>query len=124
MKESGVFSIKKHKDLVIQKADKGNTVVITDRTSKYLEGIKSLLLHSSKFIQLSIDEDKWINYIVNLKRKLKDHFKLLKMKEKFWKKNWIVFSQLELRQGFYVVILRYIKWSLTTLQNLDPFYQQ
>ena len=29
-----------HKDLVIQKADKGNTVVITDRT-KYLEGIKS-----------------------------------------------------------------------------------
>ena len=30
------------KDLVIQKADKGNTVVITDRT-KYFEGIKSLL---------------------------------------------------------------------------------
>ena len=35
------------KDLV--KADKGNTVVITDRT-KYLEGIKSLLSDSSKFI--------------------------------------------------------------------------
>ena len=86
MKESGVFSIKKHKDLVIQKAGKGNTVVITDRTSKYLEGIKSLLLHSSKFIQLSTDEDKWINYIVNLKSKLKDRFKLLKNEGKILEK--------------------------------------
>ena len=36
------------KDLVIQKGDKGSKVVITDRTI-YLEGIKSLLLDSSKF---------------------------------------------------------------------------
>ena len=41
------------KNLVIQKAGKGNTVVITDR-SKYLEGIKSLLSDSSKFVQLPI----------------------------------------------------------------------
>ena len=67
-----------HKDLVIQKADKGNTVVITDRT-KYLEGIKSLLLDSSKCIQLPIDED---NYIANLESKLKDRFKVLKNEEK------------------------------------------
>ena len=46
-----------HKDLVIQKADKGNAVIISDRT-KYLEGIKSLFLDSSKFIQLPTDEDK------------------------------------------------------------------
>ena len=45
-----------HKDLVIQKADKGNAVIISDRT-KYLEGIKSLFLDSSKFIQLPTDED-------------------------------------------------------------------
>ena len=57
---SRVFSIKnfiEHKDLVIQKADKGNAVIISDRT-KYLEGIKSLFLDSSKFIQLPTDEDK------------------------------------------------------------------
>ena len=35
------------KDLVFQKADKGNTVVITERT-KYEEEIKFLLLDSSK----------------------------------------------------------------------------
>ena len=70
-----------HKELVIQKVDKGNTVVITDRT-KYLEGIKSLLLDSSKFIQLPTDEDKLINYIVNVESKLKDRFKVLKNEEK------------------------------------------
>ena len=71
----------KHKDLVIQKTDKRNTVVITDRT-KYLEEIKSLLLDSSKFMQLPIDEDELINYIVNLESKLKDRFKVLKNEEK------------------------------------------
>ena len=78
-------SLIEHRDLVIQKADKGNTVVITDRT-KYLEGIKSLLLDSSKFIQLPIHEDKWINYIVNLESKLKDRFKVLKNEEKISEK--------------------------------------
>ena len=73
-----------HKDLVIQKADKGNTVVITDRT-KYLEGIKSLLLDSSKCIQLPIDED---NYIANLESKLKDRFKVLKNEEKISEKEF------------------------------------
>ena len=116
-------NLTEHKDLAIQKADKGNAVVITDRT-KYLEGIKSLLSDSSKFMQLPIDEDKWINYIVNLESKLKDRFKVLKNEEKFQKQNLIVFAQLELCQGFYMIIVRYIKRSLTTLQNLDLFYQQ
>ena len=33
----------------------------SDRT-KYLEGIKSLFSDSSRFMQLTIDESKWINY--------------------------------------------------------------
>ena len=56
-------------------------MVITDRT-KYLEGIKSLLSDSSKFMQLPIDEGKWINYIINFESKLKDRFKVLKNEEK------------------------------------------
>ena len=48
-------SLIERKDLVLQKADKGNTIAITDRT-KYLQGIQSLLLDSSKFMQLPIDE--------------------------------------------------------------------
>ena len=64
-----------------------NTVVITDRT-KCLKEIKSLLLDSSKFMQLPIDKDNWINYIVNLENKLKDCFKVLKNEEKISKKEF------------------------------------
>ena len=116
-------SLTERKDLVIQKADKAITVVITEST-KYLEGIKSLLLDSSKFMQLPIDEDKWINHIINLESKLKDRLKLLKNEQKMSEEYLIVFAQLELRPAFCVVVLKYIKQSLTTLQNFDLFYQQ
>ena len=84
-----VYSIKiliECKDLVM-KADKGNAVVTTDH-SKYLEGIKSLLLDSSKLTQLSIDKSKWINYIINLENKLKDCFKVLKNEDKISEKEF------------------------------------
>ena len=61
-------------------------MVITDHT-KYVEGIKSLL-SDSKFTQLPIDEDKQINYIINLKIKFKDHFKVLKNEEKISEKEF------------------------------------
>ena len=96
------------KDIVIQKADKDNTVVITDRT-KYLEGIKSLLSDSSKFMPLPIDEGKWLNYMIDLENKLKDCFKVLKNEEKIQKKNLIMFAQLGLPPAFYMVIIKYIK---------------
>ena len=97
-------------------------MVITDCTN--YEGIKSLLSESSKFMQLPIDEGNWIDYIINLESKLKDRFKVLKMRKKFQKNNLIVFPQLELRPAFYTVTLQYIKQSLTTLQEFDLFYQQ
>ena len=71
----------RRKDLVSQKADKGNTVVITDREN-YLKGIKSLLSDSTEFIPLNIDQNKWLNYIVNLENKLKEHFKALEKDNK------------------------------------------
>ena len=85
------------KDLVFQKADKGNTVVITDRT-KYLEGLKSLISNSSKLMPLiknplikkplPIDEGEWLNYIINSENKLKDCLKVLKNEEKISEKEF------------------------------------
>ena len=43
-------------------------------------------------MQLPVDEDELINYIVNLESKLKDRFKVLKNEEKNQKKNLIVFA--------------------------------
>ena len=42
-----------------------------------MKGIKSLLSDNTKFIPLNIDQSKWLNYIVNLEKKLKEHFKTL-----------------------------------------------
>ena len=38
---------------IIQKADKGNTVVITNK-EKYIEGVKRVISDSNKFVQLNI----------------------------------------------------------------------
>ena len=80
-------NLTERKDLVIQKADKGNTVVITDHT-KHLEGIKSLFSGSSKFMQLPIDIGKLTNHIINLESKLKNRFKVLKYEEKISEKEF------------------------------------
>ena len=40
------------------------------------------------FMELSIDEDKWINYILNLESKLKDRFKVLKNEGKISEKEF------------------------------------
>ena len=57
----------KNKDIVIQKADKGNTVVILDKCS-YISTIEEILNDNSKFSKLDIPAGKEINHIVNLKK--------------------------------------------------------
>ena len=51
-----INSLKAHmsnKGIIIQKADKGNTIVITDK-EKYTEGVKRVISDSNKFVQLNI----------------------------------------------------------------------
>ena len=55
-----INSLKTHmrnKDTIIQKTDKGNTVVITDK-EKYNEGVKRAISDSKKSVQLNITPDK------------------------------------------------------------------
>ena len=46
----------------IQKADKGNIVVINDK-EKYTEGVKSDISDASKLVQLNIKPEKYLSYI-------------------------------------------------------------
>ena len=59
------------KNIAIQKSDKGNTVVITDK-EKYNQGIENVIPESSKFIS-SPSED-YTNYIINVEKKLRKLF--------------------------------------------------
>ena len=67
-------ALMRNKDIVILKADKGNTVVITDK-DKYIEGVKCAISDSNKFVQLNITPDKYLNYIINVEKKFKQLFK-------------------------------------------------
>ena len=61
--------LSKNKDIVIQKADKGNTVVILGKCS-YISAIEEILNDNLKFSKLDIPAGKEINHIVNLKKKI------------------------------------------------------
>ena len=70
----------KYKNIVIQKADKGNTVVILGKCS-YVSAIEEILNDNSRFSKLDIPAGKEINHIVNLEKRITSDLKLLKDKE-------------------------------------------
>ena len=67
-------ALMRNKDIIIQKANKDNTVVITNK-DKYIEGVKRAISDSNKFVQLNITPDKYLNYIINVEKKFKQLFK-------------------------------------------------
>ena len=70
---SSLKTLMRNKNIVIQKADKGNTVVIMDK-EKYIQGVKNIISDSSKFIPLKIPPEDYINYIVNVEKKFRKLF--------------------------------------------------
>ena len=78
----------KNKNLVIQKADKGNSVVIISKND-YKNKIKDILSDSTKFKKLEIDENKQLNLLLNSEKKLKDIIKSLYQKECLTKKEYV-----------------------------------
>ena len=75
-----LINLTKQKDIIIQKADKGNTVVILDKES-YTEKMNELLSDSSKFESLEIPPDKYLNFLINSHDKIKNILKSLHDKE-------------------------------------------
>ena len=71
--------LKNENNLVIQKTDKGNTIVIFDKDS-YLKSVETLLKDSSKFKNIPIAPDKDLRYISNSEKKITDLLKKLKNK--------------------------------------------
>ena len=72
--------LSKNKDIVIQKADKGNTIVILDKIS-YISATEETLNDQTKFSNLEILAGKEINYITNLEKKTTSDLKPLKDEE-------------------------------------------
>ena len=54
-----LHNLRKEKHLVIQKADKGNTVTITEKNA-YINKMKEIVSDTTKFEQINIEEDNLI----------------------------------------------------------------
>ena len=61
----------------MQKADKGNTVVILDRKD-YVWKMKNILIDKSKFQKVYIDHDKILNNLIHMENRLTDVLKNLR----------------------------------------------
>ena len=57
-------SLLQKKDIIIQKADKGNTIVVIDKDA-YKKEMKAIISDRSKFEKLDIHEQKHLNIILN-----------------------------------------------------------
>ena len=70
----------KKKNIVIQKEDKGNNVVILDKYS-YVSAIEEILNDNGKFSKLDIPAGKDINNIIDLEKRITSEIKLLKIRK-------------------------------------------
>ena len=77
----------KNKDLIIQEADKGNTVVILNKNDCNLK-MKKILSDTFKFQKLSIDKNKVLNHIVNMENRITEVLKKLKEKQQISEKKY------------------------------------
>ena len=61
-------NLNNNKNIVIQKFDRGNSVVLLDK-DKYLKAMTIILNNNAKFERLQFDHDKELNYLLNLEKK-------------------------------------------------------
>ena len=73
---AALTNLSKNKDIVIQKADKGNSVVIVDKDT-YIKRMENLLSDQRKFEKVTLKNDAFLNFVVNQKKRIDTIFKNL-----------------------------------------------
>ena len=82
-----LHNLRKQKYLVIQKADKDNTVVITEKNA-YINKMKKIVFDTTKFEQINIEEDKQLNFLLKSEKKVIDLIKRLENEGKISEKEY------------------------------------
>ena len=73
---AALASLSKNKDIVIQKSDKGNSVVIVDKET-YIKRMENLLSDERKFERVTLKNDTFLNFVVNQEKSIDTIFKNL-----------------------------------------------
>ena len=114
--------LSKNKDIVIQKADKGNTVAILDKCS-YIRAIEEILNDNSKFSKLDIPTGKEINHIVNLEKRITSELKLLKDREIIDKSIYKSIKPVGSRPGIFYGLGKIHKETCNGIISRDLFFR-
>ena len=69
-------NLSQNKQFVIQKSDKGNSIVIVDRV-KYIEKMENFLSDQSKFQKITIKDDNLLNFITSQQKRIDKIYKKL-----------------------------------------------
>ena len=91
----------KNKNIVSQKADKGNTIVILEKNS-YISTIEEILNDNTKFSNIDIPAGKEVNFITDLEKMITSDLKILKMKKLLIRLLIRTLNQLGFDQVFYI----------------------
>ena len=95
---SSLKTLMRNKNIVKQKADKGNTTVIIDK-EKFILGIKNVISNSSKFTPLNFPPENYINYIANIEKKFRQLLNSLFDNNKISKNELLKIYPIGLRPG-------------------------
>ena len=68
-KVKALNNLVKNKDIVIQKTDKVNNVVILNR-SDYISKLSKILEDTSKFKRVNVEEGKALNYLIHMEERI------------------------------------------------------
>ena len=113
----------KQKHLVIQKADKGNTVVITEKNA-YINKMKEIISDTTKFEQINIEQDKQLNFLLKSEKKVIDLIKRLENEGKISEKEYKLIYPRGSRPGILYEVQKSINQLLITAPNSILFYQR
>ena len=111
------FENTKNKDLIIQKSNKANSIVLINK-SDYLDKMYSILSDSKKFLRSSVVDGKHLNFIIGIEKKLTDLLKELKASEAIWE---IAYKKLKPRGSSLGVLYRLCKTHKKVLDKCSLF---
>ena len=115
-------SLIRNKEMIIQKADEGNTAILLGRKD-YISKMKLILANTSKFKKIQIDDSKVLNHLIQWKTKLLNFSKNLKKNKKFLVQATIDYTLQVQAQAYHTLFVKYKKVLLMRFYLFDLYYQ-
>ena len=115
-------SLIKNENIIIQKSDKGNSVVILNKTD-YTNRMTELLADTSKFRKLEIKPGQDYNYLINQELRISKTLRSIKNSGAMIDSLYNQLNPTGTQPSVLYGLLKSINQQSTTFQNLGPSFQ-